>query len=147
MKFLIGMVVLALGIYWGAKQGYISGQWIGKIFGLGPSASDSALDQVIKNTNSRLPRMITSDISFDRVTANKQEVIMHYRFVDLDQATVMQRYAGTLQEFQNAIVQDVCGDKEIRQYVFGGGYAAQVMLRSQDQKTILNTYVRADRCR
>ena len=147
MKFLIGMVVLALGIYWGAKQGYISGQWIGRIFSLGPSASDSALDQVIKNTNSRLPRMITSDISFDRVTANKQEVIMHYRFVDLSQQAVMQRYAANLPELQNAIIEDICGSKEIRQYVFGGGYAAQVMLRSQDQRTIANTYVRADRCR
>ena len=147
MKFLIGMVVLALGIYWGAKQGYISGQWIGRIFGLGPSASDSALDQVVKNTNSRLPRMITSDISFDRVTANRQEVIMHYRFVNMDQMSVMQRYAMNLAELQNAIIEDVCGSKEIRQYVFGGGYAAQVMLRSQDAKTIVNTYVRPERCR
>ena len=147
MTFFIGLVVVALGIYLGAKQGYIKGEWLGKVFGLGPSASDSALDQVMKNTNARLPRMITPELSFDRVSANKQEAIFHYRFVDLDQANVMQRYAGTLQDFQNAIIQDVCADNAIKQYVFGGGYAAQVMLRSQDQKTILNTYVRADRCR
>ena len=147
MKFLIGMVVLALGIYWGAKQGYISGQWIGRIFGLGPSASDSALDQVVKNTNAKLPRMLTSDISFDKVTANKQEVIFHYRFVNLDQMGAMQRYGADLPGLQSAIVEDVCGNRDIKQYVFGAGHAAQVMLRSLDMKTIVNTYVRPERCR
>jgi hypothetical protein len=147
MKFLIGMVVLALGIYWGAKQGYIGGQWIGRIFSLGPSAGDSALDQVVKNTNAKLPRMITSDISFDRVTANKQEVIFHYRFVNLDQMGALQRYGADLPGLQRSIVEDVCGNGEIRQYVFGAGHAAQVMLRSLDMKPIVNTYVRAERCR
>jgi len=147
MKFLIGMVVLALGIYWGAKQGYIGGQSIGRIFGLGPSAGDSALEQVIKNTNAKLPRMVAADIAFDKITANKQEVIFHYRFVDMTQMAVMSKYAQDLQGMQQAIIQDVCSDREIRQYVFGAGYSAQVLARSQDAKTILNTYVRAERCR
>ena len=147
MKFLIGMVVLALGIYWGAKQGYISGQWVGKIFGLGPSAADSALDQVLKNTNSRLPRMVAGDISFDKVVANKQEVIFHYRFVDMSQVAVMQKYGPGLADLQSEIIQDVCNNREIRQYVFGGGYSAMVLMRSQDAKPIVNTYVRAERCR
>jgi len=142
------MVVLALAVYWGAKQGYIGGQVIGKIFGLTPPAGDAAVEQVTKNTNARLPRMLNADISFDRVTVNTgQEVILHYRFVDLDQQAVMQRYAVALPELQKAIIQDVCGDEAIRKYVFAGGYAAQVILRAQDRKTITNTYVRADRCR
>jgi hypothetical protein len=147
MKFLVGMVVLALGIYWGARQGYIQGAWLGKVFGLGPSASDSALDQVIKNTNAKLPRMLTGDIRFDRVTANKQEVIFHYRIVGLDYAGAVQKYGPNLPEIQDSIIRDVCGDREVKQYVFDGGYAAQVILRSEEPKPLLSTYVRATRCR
>jgi hypothetical protein len=147
MKFLIGMVVLALGIYWGAKQGYIGGQWIGKIFGLGPPAGDAALDQVVKNTNSRLPRMVTSDISFERVTANQQEVIFHYRFVDMDYIGAVNKYGPHLPEVEASIIRDVCNDGEVKKYVFGGGYAAQVVLRATEVKPILSTYVRANRCR
>jgi hypothetical protein len=147
MKFLIGMVVLALGIYWGAKQGYIGGQWIGKVFGLGPTAGDSALNQVVKNTNAKLPRMVTSDISFDKVTANKQEVIFHYRVVDMDYVGAIHKYGPNLPEVEASIVRDVCNDREVKQYVFDGGYAAQVVLRAREVKPLLSTYVRANRCR
>ena len=147
MKFLIGMIVLALGVYWGAKHGYIQGAWLGRILDFGSPASESALDQVIRKTNAKLPRMVATDIAFDKITASKQEVVFHYRFVDMTQMAVMSKYAQDLEGMQQAIVQDVCNDREIRQYVFDGGYSAQVMVRSQDAKTILNTYVRADRCR
>jgi hypothetical protein len=147
MKFFIGLIVLAAAVYFGARQGYLKGELFGRLLGLGPSEADKALAQVVQNTNARLPRMVTSDISFDRVTASREEVILHYRFVDLDQSAVMQKYAIALQQLQNAVIDDVCSDKAVRQYVFGGGYSAQVMLRAQDTRTILNTYVRAERCR
>ncbi len=147
MKAFIGLIVLAFAIYFGAKQGYIKGQWLGSVFGLGPSANQKAIEEAVKNTNSRLPRMLSSDISFDRVTANKEEVVFHYRFVNLDQVSVMQQYGANLGQLQSAIIQDVCSSKDIRDYVFAGGYAAQVLLRSSDVKTILNTYVRSERCR
>ena len=44
MKFFIGLVVVALGIYLGAKQGYIKGEWLGKVFGLGPGDSLGGLN-------------------------------------------------------------------------------------------------------
>ena len=147
MKTVIGMIVLVISVYYGAKQGFIKGEWLGSVFGLGPSADQVAVDETVKNTNRGLPRMVNGEVSFDRVTANKEEVILHYRLVNHDQMGAMQKFGGVLQDMQGAIVQDLCASKDIRDHAFERGHNVQIMLRSNDAKMILKTYVRPSACR
>jgi hypothetical protein len=144
MKFLIGMVVLALGVYWGARQGYIQGQWLAKLTGVAPSADDDAVAQVVANTNQRLPRMVNDDVRFEKVMTVKKDVIFMYRFVNHDLPTIHQHM--NLAKLRETVIRDMCESRDVRKHAFERGYGVQVYISSREYQRVQETTVQPSSC-
>jgi hypothetical protein len=144
MKTIVAIVVIALGVYFGAKRGWIQGEWLGKMFGLGLSAEQAAVEETVKNTNRKLPAMLNNDISFDKVVSGRKDVVFHYRFVNHHHMAVLQNF--NLDALRHAIIQDACSRKDVRDYAFARGYNLQVLVHSSDYQRVLEAYLSSTAC-
>lgn len=146
MKALVIVVVLGLLGWWGYRHNYLKPEWIG----LGDSASPakSAARESLQDTLSRgLPRMASPEISLDRAVANNLGVSFDYRFIELDQNAVAQRYGSTLPaDLRTLLVRDLCGIRAVREQVLAAGREVQVQVRALDGRTMFGTQLKPGGC-
>ena len=146
MKAFIIVVILALLGWWGYRHGYIKPEWLGA--GSPTSTSSGAQGESLQETLNRgLPRMMSNEISLDRAAANSLAVSFDYRFVDLDQFAVSQRYGSTLPaDLQSQLVRDLCGNRAVREQVLAKGRDVQVQVRAQDGRTMYTAQLKPGAC-
>jgi hypothetical protein len=146
MKAFIFVVVLALLGWWGYRHGYVKPEWVG--LGSPPSAPKDGVGESLQETLNRgLPRMVGNEVSQDRATANNQLVSFDYRFIDLDQFGVTQRYGSTLPaDVQGMLVRDLCVNRAVRDQVLARGREVQLQLRASDGRTVFTTQLRPGGC-
>ena len=124
----------------------IKPEWVG--LGSPPSArKDGAGESLQETLNRGLPRMVGNEVSQDRATANNQLVSFDYRFIDLDQFGVTQRYGSTLPaDVQAMLVRDLCVNRAVRDQVLARGREVQLQLRASDGRTVFTTQLRPGGC-
>jgi hypothetical protein len=146
MKALIFVVVVALLGWWGYRHGYIKPEWVG--LGDSTSGAKGGAGESLQETLGRgLPRMVGNEISLDRAVANNLVVSFDYRFIDLDQYAVAQRYGSTLPAaIRGALVQDLCTSRAVREQVLARGRDVQLQIRSQDGRTMFTDHLRPGGC-
>jgi hypothetical protein len=145
MKTLIIVVVLALLGYWGYRHGYIKPEWLG--VGVSAPPAGGAGESLHDSLNRGLPRMVGTEVSLDRAVANNAQVAFDYRFIDLDQFGVTQRYGSTLPaEVQGLVVRDLCSNRAVREQVLAKGREIQVQIRARDGRTVFTMPLRPGGC-
>jgi hypothetical protein len=143
MKAFIIVVVLALLGWWGYRHGYIKPEWVG----LGESTKGAAGESLQDTLGRGLPRMVGNEISLDRAVANNLVVSFDYRFIDLDQYAVAQRYGSTLPAgIRGALVQDLCANRAVREQVLAHGRDVRLQIRAQDGRTMFTDQLRPGGC-
>jgi hypothetical protein len=145
MKTFIFILVLAAGLYWGYRHGYIKPAWFG---GSGGTASTGGGAESLETTLNRgLPRMVNNELSVDRAVANNQRVGFDYRFVGLDQYAVAQRYGSAMPaEMQSALIRDLCANRDVREQVLAHGRNVTLQVRALDGRTMFSTQLRPGGC-
>jgi hypothetical protein len=147
MKTVIFIVVLAAATYWGYRHGYLKPEWIGLGRPTGTAATASGPESLQDSLNRGLPRMVANEISLDRAVANNLVVSYDYRMVDLDQYGVAQRYGSTLPaDVRGALIQDLCGNRTVREQVLARGRDVQLQIRAKDGRTMFTTQLRPGGC-
>jgi hypothetical protein len=138
--------VLSLLGWWAYRHGYIKPEWVG--LGSPPAASkDGAGESLQETLNRSLPRMVGNEVSQDRATANNQLVSFDYRFIDLDQFGVTQRYGSTLPaDVQSMLIRDLCVNRAVRDQVLARGREVQIQIRASDGRTVFTTQLRPGGC-
>jgi len=145
LKTIVFILVVAAAVYWGYRHGYIKPSWFGG--SSTTSTPGSAGESLEKALNRGLPRMMSNEVSVDRAMANNLRVIFDYRFVDLDQYAVAQRYGSALPaELQRALTRDLCANREVREQVLAQGREVMVQVHSQDGRTVFSTQLRPGGC-
>jgi hypothetical protein len=146
MKAFIIVIVLALLGWWGYRHGYIKPEWVG--LGGSTSAPKGGAGESLQDTLGRgLPRMVGNEISLDRAVANSLIVSFDYRFIDLDQYAVAQRYGSTLPAgVRGPLLQDLCANRAVREQVLANGREVQLQIRSQDGRTMFTEQLRPGGC-
>ena len=145
MKALIFIVVLGLLGWWGYRHNYIKPEWIG--LGDKAASAKSGPETLQDALNRGLPRMAGSELSLDRAVANNIAVTFDYRFIDLDQNAVSQRYGSTMPaEMQTLLIRDLCGIRAVRDQVLAAGRPVQVQVRALDGRTMFNTQLKPGGC-
>jgi hypothetical protein len=146
VKALIFVVVLGLLGWWAYRHGYIKPEWLG--LGSPPSVQKDGAGESLQDTLNRgLPRMLNNELSVDRARANNQLVTFEYRFIDLDQYAVAQRYGSSLPaELQGALVRDLCANRAVRGQVLASGREVVLRVHSQDGRTVFTSQLRPDGC-
>ena len=146
MKALIFVVVLGLLGWWGYRHGYIKPEWVG--LGNPPSASKGGAGESLQDTLNRgLPRMLSNELSVDRAGANNQLVTFDYRFIDLDQYAVAQRFGSTMPaELQGTLIRDLCANRAVREQVLASGREVVLRVHSRDGRTVFSGQLRPGGC-
>ena len=146
MKALIFVVVIGLLGWWAFRHGYIKPEWVG--LGSPPAASKGGAAESLQDTLNRgLPRMVGSEVSQDRAVANNVLVSYDYRFIDLDQFGVAQRYGSTLPaDVQTMLVRDLCVNRAVRDEVLARGREVQLQIRARDGRTVFTTQLKPGGC-
>ena len=146
MKALIVVVLLGLLGWWAFRHGYIKPEWVG----LGnppPAAKGGAGESLQETLNRGLPRMLNNEVSVDRAAANNQLVTFDYRFIDLDQYAVAQRYGSTMPaELHGTLIRDLCGNRAVREQVLASGREVVLRVHSQDGRTVFAGQLRPGGC-
>ena len=145
MKTLVFILVVAVAAYWGYRHGYIKPDWFGASGTSTPgSASTGSLEQTL---NRGLPRMVSNEVSVDRAVANSQLVTFDYRFVDLDQYAVQQRYGSSMPaEMRGTLIRDLCANREVREQVLAQGRGVILQVHAQDGRTVFSAELRPGGC-
>ena len=136
MKALIFVVVLGLLGWWAYSHRYIKPEWIG--LGNPSSAAKGGAGESLQETLNRgLPRMLNNEVSVDRAAANNQLVTFDYRFIDLDQFAVSQRYGSNMPaELHGTLIRDLCANRAVRDQVLKSGREVVLRVHSQDGRTV-----------
>lgn len=144
MKAIVAIVILAAAVYWGYRHGYLKPAW----FGLGQQGGTASPSASLQDTLNRgLPRMVSSEVSLERATANNLAVSYEYRFIDLDQYAVTQRYGSTLPaDMRGTLIQDLCANRALREQVLAAGRDVRLQVRAQDGRTMFTTELRPGGC-
>jgi len=144
LKTFVVILVLAAAGYWGYRHGYIKPEW----FGAGTAAPGNApAESLQKALNRGLPRMVSNELSVDRAVASNLLVTFNYRFVDLDQYAVAQRYGSTLPaEMQGTLIRDLCGNRDVREQVLARGREVTLEIHAQDGRTMFTTQLKPGGC-
>ena len=146
MKALVFVVVIGLLGWWAFRHGYIKPEWVG--LGSPPSAQKGGAGESLQDTLNRgLPRMVGNEVSQDRAVANNVLVSYDYRFIDLDQFGVTQRYGSTLPaDVQSMLLRDLCANRAVREEVLARGREVQLQIRARDGRTMFTTQLRPGGC-
>jgi hypothetical protein len=144
LKAIIIIVILAAAGYWGYRHGYLKPAW----FGLGQQGGSTSPSGTLEDTLNRgLPRMVSTEISLERAKANNLAVSYEYRFIDLDQYAVTQRYGQTLPaDMRSTLIQDLCTNRALREQVLAAGRDVRLQVRAQDGRTMFTTELRPGGC-
>ena len=145
MKTIVFILVLAAAVYWGYRHGYIKPDWFG---GSGGTVSAPGSAESLETTLNRgLPRMMSNEISVDRAVTNNLLVTFNYRFVDLDQYAVAQRYGSSMPaELQGTLIRDLCANRAVREQVLARGREVVLQVHAQDGRTMFSTQLRPGGC-
>ena len=147
MKAFIFVVVVALLGWWGYRHGYIKPDWFGGSGGTVATPAGAPAESLEKTLNRGLPRMVSSEVSVDRATANDRLVTFNYRFIDLDQFAVAQRYGSSMPaEMQGALIRDLCANRDVREQVLARGREVLLQVRAQDGRTVFSAQLRPGGC-
>jgi len=145
LKIIVVILVLAAAGYWGYRHRYIKPEWFGA--GTAATPGNAPAESLEQTLNRGLPRMVSNDLSADRAVANNLLVTFNYRFVDLDQYAVAQRYGSTLPaEMQGTLFRDLCGNRAVREQVLARGRDVVLQIRAQDGRTMFTTQLRPGGC-
>jgi hypothetical protein len=146
VKALIVVVLLGLLGWWAFRHGYIKPEWVG--LGSPPSASKGGAGESLQETLNRgLPRMLNNEVSVDRAAANNQLVTFDYRFIDLDQYAVAQRYGSAMPaELHGTLIRDLCANRAVREQVLASGREVVLRVHSQDGRTVFAGQLRPGGC-
>jgi hypothetical protein len=144
MKTIVVVVILAAAAYWGYRHGYIKPAWLG----LGGQGGTTATSESLQDTLNRgLPRMVSSEVSLDRAAASNQAVSYEYRFIELDQYAVTQRYGSTLPaDMRDLLIRDLCANRALREQLLAKGRDVRLQIRAQDGRTMFTTELRPGGC-
>jgi hypothetical protein len=144
LKAIVVIAILAAAVYWGYRHGYIKPAWLG----LGQQGGTASPAGSLQDTLNRgLPRMVGSELSLERAIANNLAVSYEYRFIDLDQFAVTQRYGQTLPaEMRSTLIQDLCANRALREQVLAAGRDVRLQVRAQDGRTMFTTELRPGGC-
>src|SRR5258706_12916023 len=138
MKKIIVVLVVAFAGYYAYRLGYLKPELFSSSGGTAttPSASGGAKpDSLEKTLNRGLPRMVTPEISLDRAVANNVQVVFNYRYVDLDQFAVSQRYGSFLPaSAQTTLVRDLCGNRGLREKILARGRDVPLQINAQNSR-------------
>jgi hypothetical protein len=147
LKTFVVILLLAAAGYWGYRHGYIKLDWFGGSGGTASAPGNAPAESLEQALNRGLPRMVSNDISADRAVASNLLVTFNYRFVDLDQYAVAQRYGSTLPaEMQGTLIRDLCGNRAVREQVLARGRDVVLQIRAQDGRTMFTTQLRPGGC-
>jgi len=147
LKTIVFILVLATAVYWGYRHGYIKPDWFGGSGGTASTPGSAPAESLEKTLNRGLPRMVSNEISVDRAVANNLLVTFNYRFVDLDQHAVAQRYGSSMPaEMQGALIRDLCAIRDVREQVLARGREVQLQVRAQDGRTVFSAQLRPGGC-
>jgi hypothetical protein len=147
MKAFIFVVVLALLGWWGYRHGYIKPDWFRGSGGTAATPAGAPAESLEKTLNRGLPRMVSNELSVDRAAANDRLVTFNYRFIDLDQFAVAQRYGSSMPaEMQGALIRDLCANRAVREQVLARGREVQLQVHAQDGRTVFSTQLRPGGC-
>jgi hypothetical protein len=146
VKALIFVVVLGLLGWWAYRHGYIKPEWLG--LGSPPSVQKDGAGESLQDTLNRgLPRMLNNELSVDRARANNQLVTFEYRFIDLDQYAVAQRYGSSLPaELRGAMIRDACANRDVREQVLARGRDVTLQVHALDGRTMFSAQLRPGDC-
>ena len=144
MKAIVVIVILAAAVYWGYRHNYIKPGW----FGLGGQGGTASTAESLQDALNRgLPRMVGRELSLDRAAANNLAVSYEYRFIDLDQYAVTQRYGSALPaDMRGMLIQDLCASRALREQVLAKGRDVRLQVRAQDGRTMYTTELRPGGC-
>ena len=146
MKALVIVVVLGLLGWWGYRHGYLKPEWIG-LGGSAPTGKSTARESLQDTLSRGLPRMASPEVSLDRAVANNLTVTFDYRFIELDQNAVAQRYGSTIPaDLRTLLIRDLCGIRAVRDEVLSAGREVQVQVRAQDGRTMFGTQLKPGGC-
>jgi hypothetical protein len=146
MKVFILVVVLALLGWWGYRHGYVKPEWVG-LGSPAPAPKSAAAESLEKTLNRGLPRMVSNELSVDRAAASNVLVTFNYRFVDLDQFAVAQRYGSSMPaEMQGALIRDLCANRDVREQVLARGREVVLQIHAQDGRTVFSAQLRPGGC-
>jgi hypothetical protein len=147
LKTFVVILLLAAAGYWGYRHGYIKLDWFGGSGGTASAPGNAPAESLEQALNRGLPRMVSNDISADRAVASNLLVTFNYRFVDLDQYAVAQRYGSTLPaDIRSALIQELCARRAVREEVLGRGREVQLQIHAQDGRTMFTTQLRPGGC-
>jgi hypothetical protein len=147
LKTFIFIVVVAAALYWGYRHGYIKPDWFGGSGGTVATPGGAPAESLEKTLNRGLPRMVGNEVSVDRAVANNQLVSFDYRFVDLDQYAVAQRYGSTMPaELQGVLIRDLCANRNVREQVLARGREIVLQVHAQDGRTVFSGQLRPGGC-
>jgi hypothetical protein len=91
--------------------------------------------------------MVGNEVSVDRAVANNLLVVFDYRFVDLDQYAVAQRYGSSMPaEMQGALIRDLCANRDVREQVLARGREVTLQVHAQDGRTVFSARLRPGGC-
>jgi hypothetical protein len=91
--------------------------------------------------------MMSNEISVDRAVTNNLLVTFNYRFVDLDQYAVAQRYGSSMPaELQGTLIRDLCANRAVREQVLARGREVVLQVHAQDGRTMFSTQLRPGGC-
>lgn len=147
MKTIVFILVVAAAAYWGYRHGYIKPDWFGGSGGTASTPASASAGSLEQTLNRGLPRMVSNEVSVDRAVANSQLVTFDYRFVDLDQYAVQQRYGSSMPaEMRGALVRDLCANREVREQVLAQGRGVILQVHAQDGRTVFSAELRPGGC-
>lgn len=146
-KTIAFILVLAAGAYYGYRHGYIKPDWFGGSGRTTATPGSAPAESLETTLNRGLPRMVSNEISVDRAIANNLLVAFNYRFVDLDQHAVAQRYGSSMPaEMQSALIRDLCANRDVREQVLARGREVVLQVHAQDGRTMFSAQLRPDGC-
>jgi len=147
LKTFVVILVLAAAGYWGYRHGYIKPDWFGGSGGTASTPGSAPAESLEQTLNRGLPRMVSNEVSVDRAVANSQLVTFDYRFVDLDQYAVQQRYGSSMPaEMRGTLIRDLCANREVREQVLAQGRGVILQVHAQDGRTVFSAELRPGGC-
>ncbi|HEX9398117.1 MAG TPA: hypothetical protein VF943_15390 [Burkholderiales bacterium] len=150
MKTIIVVLIVAFAGYYAYRAGYLKPDMFNSSGGTASTPSEGGgakAESLEKTLNRGLPRMVTNEISLDRAVANNVQVVFNYRFVELDQFAVTQRYGSSMPaDVQNAVVRDLCGKQDVRDQVLARGREVLLQIHAQDGRTVFSAQLRPGGC-
>lgn len=148
MKTIVVVIIVAFAGYYIYRTGGIKPEWFE--FGSGkpsPAAGAGKADSLEKTLNRGLPRMVTNEVSLDRAVANNVQVLFNYRFIELDQFAVAQRYGSSMPaDLQSTMVRDLCAKQDVRDQVLARGREVLMQVRAQDGRTVFSSSLKPGGC-